>query len=578
MKKIFLFLSLFSCVSWISFANPVDLNTAKKVAENFFYAKAGFNSLPAGKSAYVVSHEIKITGETKYYLFNFGLNGFVIVAYDDSNFPIIGFSVDEPFDIQNIPPALTWWLSKQSEECKYKYDNSQLQNNMDAWQYLLNGQNFKSGHSKGISPLLTCKWDQGTNYNYHCPSHPSGPGGHCYAGCVATAMAQIMYYYKFPEHGIGSYFYNHGGYGNIGADFESTYYDWASMTNTINTASKEASSILIYHCGVSVNMNYSSASSGANSQDVAQALETYFNFSPRSRYAEKDNYQNDEWNRMLIDNLEMQQPIYYSGSGPDGGHAFVFDGYLDSCYFHVNWGWGGYSNGYFYVSNLNSSGGNFSYNQAAVLDAVPYFYPYCIGKKVFTEDSRVFNDGSKYSYYWNDTDCEWLIAPETSSNIMLTFTSFDTEEGHDILNIYDGENASAPLLGTFSGHNIPESITTTGNRCFLKFTTDNATQDLGWDAIYVTQTSGIKDYDDYDKKINCYPNPASDKLNIYLPEEIFDIQCTINNIIGEHFDCAFSIQQNNLLVLNTESLHAGYYFIQISGSNRTYNVSFIVQK
>ena len=130
-----------------------------------------------------------------------------------------------------------------------------------------------------MDPLLPVLWNQDFPYNAYCPLDAAGPGGHVYAGCVATAMSMIMTYYRYPEHGTGSYSYNYSPYGNISANFGQTYYDWDAMLNSITSGSGRAVNAIAelqYQCGVSVRMMYGADGSGAYSEDVPYALRTYF--------------------------------------------------------------------------------------------------------------------------------------------------------------------------------------------------------------------------------------------------------------------------------------------------------------
>jgi len=576
MKKLLLvILGLLFCQ--LSFAKPVDLSTVVNLARNFYYS--AMNISYTSKDAPVITSTANyFTGnKLTYYIVNFSNKGYVIVAADDEFYPVPGYSDEANLDIATIPPAMRWWLDMQAADTEKAANQSTIYKKSvhDAWVKYKSSNISKSDPKIEIAPLLTCKWNQDNGYNYHCPEYFSGPGGKCYAGCVATTMAQIMYYYKYPEHGYGSHSYNHVYYGTISEDFSQTTYDWSSMTNILTTLSREAISTLIYHCGVSVNMNYSPLGSGANSYNVAEALISHFNYSNRLKYLEKGQYTNEEWNQMLIDNLELQQPVYYSGAGSSGGHAFVCDGVKDSCYFHFNWGWSGYANGYFYLSNLNSGNGDFSSQQAAVMNITPYFYPYCQGKKEFYLEYKTFNDGSNNSYYWNGTDCDWLIAPDTAERIVLIFNSFATEQGHDFLSIYDGEDNTAPLIGTFSGYNTPPMITSTGNRLYLRFTTDSSGQEQGWSATYSTATAGINSTEN--EKLTVFPNPASDIVSVSLPTGISDPTVTFYDLTGKLIHVSVSVRNNKLLLIDINTLTNGFYFVKVTGDNKSFTGKVLIQ-
>ena len=569
MKKLFLFnLSLFFCV--YLYGTPIDLSTAVNTARNFYFSALNITANAKDAPVVTATESYYANNKLAYYIVNFSSKGYVIVSADDDFFPVIAYSDEACLSISEMPPAMKWWLDNQAgnSEKALNPESAYSKSIKNAWIKYSNEIIEKSNPKIVIAPLLTCRWNQDGGYNYHCPEYASGPGGHCYAGCVATTMSQIMYYHKYPEHGNGSHSYYHAYYGEISEDFSTTTYDWNSMTNTLTTASKEAISTLMYQCGVAVSMNYSPLGSSAGSGSVPEAMISHFNYSNRLKYLEKSSYDNFDWNQMLIDNLEMQLPVYYSGAGT-GGHAFVCDGVQDSSFFHFNWGWGGYGNGYFYLSSLNPDGNDFSQQQAAVMYITPYFYPYCMGVKEYNVGYKTFEDGSKFSLYWDNTDCDWLIAPDSAEHVYLTFNSFATEQGHDILSVYDGEDASAPLIGQYSGHDTPPMIASTGNRLYLRFTTDSAGQDQGWTATYSTVTIGVGE-NDGQNKLNIYPNPASGKITISLPSEISEPVITFYNLTGEAFLLAVSPINSQQLEIDVKDLAQGFYIIKAVGNDKTY--------
>ncbi|HQI70337.1 MAG TPA: C10 family peptidase [Bacteroidales bacterium] len=579
MKKLILFnLSLFFCVCLN--ATPIDVSTAVNIARNFYVSAMNLGTSAKDAPVVTATESYFTNNKLTFYLVNFSNKGWVLVSADDKCFPVIGFSDEGNLDLANLPPALRWWLDGQSEEAvqaagKNAGYASYISN---TWEKLGNGTMEKSHPKIQINPLLTSNWNQDAGYNFHCPAYPSGPGGRCYAGCVATTMAQIMYYHKYPEHGTGSHYYDHVFFGTLGANFEETTYNWSAMTNSLNNNSKEAISTLISQCGLSVNMNYSPLGSSASSTIVADALKTYFSYSFRVKYYEKSDYENDQWHQLLIDNLELQLPVYYSGSGSSGGHAFVCDGVKDSCFFHFNWGWSGYANGYFYLSNLNSGNGDFSASQAAVMYIAPYDYPYCMGEKQLNSTYKSFNDGSNFSYYWNDTDCSWLIEPDSADHITLTFNSFSTEENHDILSVYKGDDETDSLIGHFSGNSIPAPITVSGNRLYLRFVSDGSVQAQGWTATYTTSNyAGITE-ETGNTEIAPYPNPASDFVSIRFTNAATQTSITFYNLTGEQFTLPALYESKNQLKIDVKDLPQGCYFVKAVSEQKTYFGKVMIQR
>jgi hypothetical protein len=189
-------------------------------------------------------------------------------------------------------------------------------------------------------------------------------------------MSMVMKRWDWPDHGQGTHSYTPEGYATQTVDFGNTYYQWNNMPNTCNNSNYQAVATLMYHCGVSVDMMYGPSSSGAYSQDVPNAISTYFRYTDQVSRKERDLYTKTDWEEMLIASLEEGFPLYYSGSDASGGHAFVCCGYRESDRkFYFNWGWSGWLNNYFAIDALNTYNGNFNDGQAAIFDIVPdYIY------------------------------------------------------------------------------------------------------------------------------------------------------------------------------------------------------------
>ena len=350
-------------------AETVDRGRARQAATTFLNNN--------GAQTRGLSDVTFATGLSNVYVFTTE-NSFVLMAADDCVQPILGYSLNGRFDIENMPDNKRAWIEGYSNQIQYAIEHQTRASSevSQQWCDLVEG-NFNVGRATTeVAPLIQTQLNQASPYNMLCP-------GGSVTRCVATAMAQIMKYWNYPEHGIGSHSYTHATYGELSADFQTTTYDWANMTNTYSGSSTQAQKMavatLMYHCGVSVDMNYSPNSSGAGSAIVAEALKNYFNYSPETVYHSRSEYDDNAWINILKADLNLNRPIWYCGSGSGGGHAFVFDGYNNSNYFHVNWGWGGYCDEYYVVNNLNpgpggiGSGTNGVYNdyQGAVFGIRP---------------------------------------------------------------------------------------------------------------------------------------------------------------------------------------------------------------
>lgn len=485
-------------------AADVNLVNARKAAGTFLKQKDTFRDF-----AIADIKPYSNNGSVDLYLISLSPDGFIIMSADDLAEPILGYSFESKLPDDGFNKGFSEWMqgySKYVTVCK-ENPEFQLQHNQQQWFNLLSGQAETDAPSNIVGPLLTCTWNQSFPYNSECPEAAGGSGGHVYAGCVATAMSQVMYYYRFPQTGTGSYGYTHYVYGYLFADFGATEYKWNEMPNAAGSNYFELAQ-LQSHLGISVDMDYSPDGSGAYSQDAAQSLKTYFGYSDDLNLILKDSYSDENWKQIVKQNIDAAHPLYYHGFG-SGGHAFNLDGY-DGDYFHFNWGWGGSANGYFSLNNLNPSGMNFSYGQGAIVNFYPgEGYPYyCSSVQTITSHTGSIEDGSgPVNDYLPNSDCGWLISVNDSlSSLRLTFDRFDIEEGKDSLFVFAGSGADAPLLGAFTGHTLPPVISTTGSQLFVNFKTDGQNNSGGWLATYkatpVMYCNGVETYTDSVASIN----------------------------------------------------------------------------
>jgi fibronectin type 3 domain-containing protein len=362
-------------------ANPIDLEKAKTVGQKFACAK--FNKELKSNDLSLVYTGTSHRGETCFYVFNTGEQGFVIVSADDRFRPIVGYSDERPFETENMSPELAFYLDKIMEA--RSSDNVVLfDDTAEEWRSVMaTGKLLSRNRGRGVDYLVSTIWNQDSPYNYYAPEASNGPGGRCYAGCVATAMSQIMKYWDYPEHGTGSHTYNSGGwwgpyYPNLNANFGATYYDWDNMPIRITSGSPqeqiEAVATLMYHCGVSVNMGFAYDGSGANSEDVPGAIQQYFSYSSHADLKRRESYSLTNWQNMLKESFDIGWPVYYSGYSDEGGHAFVCDGYDDDDLFHYNWGWGGRNDGWFVIDEIdyaNWAGAIFNFVPTNVYSYMP---------------------------------------------------------------------------------------------------------------------------------------------------------------------------------------------------------------
>lgn len=496
------------------------------------------------------ARNIELGGNKTIKLVTFKSEGFVLLASDKSRFPVIGYSLKNNFDPQNIPSALENWL-------QYSVNHS-VSSGIHPWWSKIKSEKIKKSQRSFpvVNQLLTSAWNQNWPYNAHCPEHPNGDNGHCMAGCVATAMAQIMYFWQYPDTGKGSETYFWGVDSTV--QFGQTNYKWNDMDDYINMLNRDAIAEVIFHSGVSVNMNFGPNASGSSISYAASALKDHFRYIPTLDYLEKSQYTYDEWRMIMQNEMLNGRPVLYAGVDPNGGgHAFVLDGFKDSCFFHFNWGWGGSGNGYFHLNNLKVAGSNFSHSHRAVVGIMPYGSSYC-GSYWMTAPDYEFDDGSGYSLYQNNSDCSYLIEHPVNGPMQLQITKWDLADAGDLVKIYDGEDASASLLAKFNGNQTPQMIKSSGNKVFVKFETDATGQGAGWKLKYTTTTTGMDKRKGEEVKI--YPNPVSDILFI---KGVSNTLIEVYNLNGQKM---LSEQANpgEIHQLHLKDFSAGVYMLRLS--------------
>ncbi len=486
--KFLLFAILFIALNSFIFSAEVGIAAARTIAAKVYFEKAtNFSKEISFKDVRINDIFTKSDKSTDFYfVFTFETGGFVIVSAEDVLPPVLGYSIESPYSDTDQPDSYKNFMQSYCDAVEFIRENDikQAEETQQLWNYYKSynpEEQLKSPSSKSVDPLLSSLWDQGGTYNLLCPADPSGPGGHVYAGCVATAMAQVMYYWRYPIHGSGSHSYNYPPYGTLSANFGATTYEWGGMQNSIDHGNPNPIALLQYHCGVAVDMMYGPDGSGAYSNDVPPALKNYFGYSNDCFFSWKDDHSNTEWSNMLKENLDESWPMYYSGFSSAGGHAFVCDGYQDD-YFHFNFGWSGSSNGYYTLLSVNG----FNSGQGAVFDTYPAAnYPYyCTGDHLLTVKSGSFEDGSgPVDEYENNVTCSWLISPQTSedsiSSIVLKFVYFETEI-NDIVTVYDGATTQDNILAQFSGDQLPDPVTANGNQMLVVFTSNSTGTAKGW--------------------------------------------------------------------------------------------------
>lgn len=377
MKRLSLLLLALGFTSAV-FAGPVDVNTAKELGQKFVHNTLGKKSADLSL-AYTQASE---AGVDALYVFNYD-QGFVVVAADDRAYPILGSTEGQTFDIDQIPEGLRYYLGYYARQIQYAIDND-LPLDMEVaeqwYQLEKEGVVTSTRMNTAVNPLLLTSWNQDYPYNYYAPAcNNYWIGNHCYAGCVACSMSQLMKYWSWPETGVGEHSYSTSTYGGtLSANFGETTYNWAIMPNQLGSQANAAAlavALLMYHCGVAVDMDFDPSGSGAHTEDVPTAVIEHFRYGACTYVDSRDAYSKKVWEDMLIERLDRGIPLLYAGADSDGGHAFNCDGYNAQRYFHFNWGWSGSYNNYYQIDALNTGNGSFNTYQRVVFDMIPdYIY------------------------------------------------------------------------------------------------------------------------------------------------------------------------------------------------------------
>ena len=375
MKKFYSILFLFLLIAVGVSADPVSKETALKSAQSFM-SKRHLHATGDLSLAYksVRSHASKGRGvaakDAYYYVFNHEEGGFVIVSGDDATEEILGYSDTGTFDTNNIPENMKELLDGYQEEITFARNNGLKK---------AKATEVTQVAKQVIEPLISTQWGQNAPFNQQC--FTTG-GSQAVTGCVATALAQVMYYHKWPQSAttaIPAY--------STYEELPATTFDWDNMLSayTGNETTEDVNAIavakLMKYCGHSIEMSYGTGASGASLADCVDALTNYFGYANTPVNIQRNSFSQEEWNNILYNELYHRRPIIFSGNtAGNSGHAFICDGYDEMGLYHINWGWEGLSDGYFRLQALNPvsqgtgsgvSNYGYSYRQTALVGINP---------------------------------------------------------------------------------------------------------------------------------------------------------------------------------------------------------------
>lgn len=317
-------------------------------------------------------------GVDAFYVFNCQPHGFVIVSADDRVRPILGYSTEGKIDLVAAEEGPKVFFDAYCEDLEIAINENMEQSPEIEAQWLMLEENgmLPSRGDRNVGPLCSSTWHQTQLYNDQCPADPEGYNGHVKVGCVANAMTQIMRYWEWPKTGVGShsyfcYGYGSTSYGTLSANFGEANYQYELMPDFLDYTSPQAEvdavALLEYHAGVSVEMSYGPNASGAYSGDVVPAMQQYFRYAGNASFVDRDYYTDQQWIDLLKNEIDNGRPMYYSAysytkDATREGHAFVCDGYDMFDFFHYNWGWQGFDNGFYSINAMNLTHHAYNYS------------------------------------------------------------------------------------------------------------------------------------------------------------------------------------------------------------------------
>ncbi len=364
LNKYYIALLLGFSILFSAVAQTVDRNEVLSISGNFI--DAYFKDYPRkiGEVSFYGTDEQPLI-----YIVNLDPEGWILISGNKGAAPVFGFNYTGSFtfpESNKSNPAYIW-LEQSAEELEELYIDP-AERIDPLW---VEGYEYDAAKSDlTVLPLISAEWGQGTGWNQFCPDEPSGPDGHALVGCVAVAMAQALSVYEQPEFGLGEKSYEHFVYGTLYTDYSQSTYRWDLMSDY---TANEHSAKLLYDCATAVEMDFGPDGSSATTSHAIGAFETHFSMSESMQYLYRESYDVNQWEALIRTELKYGRPVILRGRSDDGesGHAFNVDGVVDNNYFHLNWGWYGNSNGYFFLHELNPGTRSYNRSQAAILGIRP---------------------------------------------------------------------------------------------------------------------------------------------------------------------------------------------------------------
>lgn len=465
MKKLIgLSVAIMLCMTGM--AKPVSEIVARRVACNFLQKMTGVTER---ELLQVYSFKLPSSMHAAFYTFAIPRGGFVVVAGDDVAFPILAYSFENPFPA-DVPDHVESFLADLAMEIDAALQQGVKSSTFisEQWQALLDTPAPLTTGEGTVGPLLSTKWMQHAPYNALCPS---SSGVNAKVGCGAIALGQVLRYWQYPANPRGVHSYSENNFGTHTVHFDSASYDYSLMPIALTGSSSSDSIIetakLLYHCGVSINMQYGISASGVFASNIASALINHFGYAKNVGNASKSEYSEAMWVQMLKNNLDLNRPIIYRGvdsENANNAHIWVCDGYDAQNRFHFNFGWNGNHDGFYLLSAISPGTTDYTSQQRAILN----IYPDSLSKTVSSSkwgNSRYYVDDTMWVYKQktlNDLN-EYLYTGFSGNGTRHTMTFVPSDSSCNLridiidsmgrnVSVYDGENKDVMLDGPMFLH------------------------------------------------------------------------------------------------------------------------------
>ena len=378
------------------------------------------------------------------YVYNIAKGGFIIASADDRVSSLLGYTDSGDFEGAKQNESFMAWLEGCSKALSSISSMPEHMRSASAGTRTL---------TTSVQPLLgEIKWDQGAPYNLLTPMREGRPYNnadletrHAMTGCMATALAQVMMYHQWPVTGTGSHTNEKDSTQTV--DFSQSTYQWSKMLPVYKGGESEESQMavaqLMRDLGCALDMDYGYAASAASDPDILRALVNHFGYDKSMRLVYRYEYSSEEWNRLLQTELNEQRPVPFGAVATSGdGHEFVIDGYDINGLYHVNWGWGGMSNGYFDINimapfdhGIGGFTGNYTIDQVMVIGVKPDVAGTSVAKPELVMTKHIWYDEDEqvWSYKINnyglgDFTGETGVAMESPTGEVTKLTSHKYDE------------------------------------------------------------------------------------------------------------------------------------------------------